>query len=52
MLQDLEQGRPMEIGALTGAVVELADVVDVDVPNLRALDGMIRLLARNSGQDV
>ena len=38
----------MEIDALTGAVVELADVVGVDVPNLRALDGMIRLLAKNA----
>jgi 2-dehydropantoate 2-reductase len=52
MLQDYELGRPMEIDALTGAVVELAGVVGVDVPNLRALDGMIRLLARSAGQDV
>jgi 2-dehydropantoate 2-reductase len=48
MLQDLELGRPMEIDALTGAVVELAGVVGVDTPNLRALDGMVRLLAQNA----
>ena len=45
MLQDLEAGRPMEVEALTGAVVELARLTGVATPSLDALDGMIRLLA-------
>jgi 2-dehydropantoate 2-reductase len=45
MLQDLELGRPMEVDALTGAVVELARITGIATPNLDALDGMIRLLA-------
>ncbi len=48
MLQDLELGRPMEIEALTGAVVEVARLVGVPTPNLDALDGMIRLRAANT----
>jgi 2-dehydropantoate 2-reductase len=48
MLQDLELGRPMEVDAIVSAVVELARITNVDTPNLDALDGMIRLLARNA----
>jgi 2-dehydropantoate 2-reductase len=48
MLQDLELGRPMEVDAVVSAVVELARMTDVATPNLDALDGMIRLLARQS----
>jgi 2-dehydropantoate 2-reductase len=47
MLQDLELGRPMEVDAIVSAVVELARVAAVETPRLDALDGMIRLLARN-----
>jgi 2-dehydropantoate 2-reductase len=46
MLQDLELGRPMEVDALTGAVVELARITGVATANLDALDGMIRMLAK------
>jgi 2-dehydropantoate 2-reductase len=45
MLQDLELGRPMETGAIISAVVELAELTGVEAPGLRALDGMVRLLA-------
>jgi 2-dehydropantoate 2-reductase len=48
MLQDLELGRPMEVDAVVSAVVELGRVTGVATPNLDALDGMIRLLARAS----
>jgi len=47
MLQDLESGRPMEIGPVVTAVVELAHMVEVPAPNLEALDGMVRMLAAN-----
>jgi len=44
MLQDLEAGRPMEIDALTGSVVELGDRLGVPVPHLRTLYSSVKLL--------
>ncbi len=44
MLQDLEAGRPMEIDAITGSVVELADRLGVPVPHLRTLYSAVKLL--------
>lgn len=46
MLQDLERGRPIEIDALLGAVVELGAVVNVSTP----VCGMILSLARERGR--
>jgi len=52
MLQDLEAGKPMEVDALLGAVVELAGD-GVKVPSLRALYGLTKLLDRTTtGQAV
>ena len=45
MLQDLEAGRPLEIEAISGAVVELARLTGVASPRLEALHGLVRLLA-------
>jgi 2-dehydropantoate 2-reductase len=45
MLQDLEAGRPMEIDALVGSVVELATRLDVPVPHLRTIYGSVKVLA-------
>ncbi len=47
MLQDLEAGRPLEVEALLGAVVELAGD-RVPVPALRTVLGLTRLLDRTS----
>ncbi len=47
MLQDVEQGRPLEIGALVGAVVELGARLGLDLPHLDALDACVRLLDAN-----
>jgi len=44
MLQDLEAGRPMEIDALTGSVVELGDRLGIPVPHLRTLYAAVKLL--------
>jgi 2-dehydropantoate 2-reductase len=44
MLQDLEAGRPLEVDALLGAVVELADGAGVAVPSLRTVYGLTKLL--------
>ena len=46
MLQDLERGRPMEIDALLGAVVELGGVVGQPMPICRAVLSLLRERAR------
>ncbi len=48
MLQDLEAGRPLEIDALTGSVVELGDRLGVPVPHLRTLYSSVKLLEKTS----
>lgn len=49
MLQDLERGRPMEIEALLGAVVELADLVGEAAPTCRTVLPLLRARARAAG---
>jgi 2-dehydropantoate 2-reductase len=49
MLQDLERGRPMEIDALLGAVVELAELVGVAVPTCRTVLALVRARGRAAG---
>ena len=49
MLQDLERGRPMEIDAMLGAVVELADLVGKPMPLCRAVLALVRERARQAG---
>ena len=44
MLQDLEAGRPMEIEAVVGAVVELGDRLGVPMPSTRALYACVKML--------
>ena len=47
MLQDLEAGRPLELGPVLGALVELAGHLGQPVPVLSGIHGLARLLARN-----
>jgi 2-dehydropantoate 2-reductase len=47
MLQDLEAGRPLEVDALVGAVVELADGAGVPVPTLRTVYKLTMLLDKS-----
>lgn len=49
MLQDLERGRPMEIDALLGAVVELGVIVGLDAPICRVVLALVRERARQAG---
>jgi 2-dehydropantoate 2-reductase len=49
MLQDLERGRPMEIDALLGVVVELAELVEVEVPTCRTVLALVRARGRMAG---
>jgi 2-dehydropantoate 2-reductase len=45
MLQDLEAGRPLEIDAITGSVVELAGRLGVRVPHLETIYASAKVLA-------
>jgi 2-dehydropantoate 2-reductase len=47
MLQDLERGRPLEIDALVGAVVELAGLVSVATPTIAAVLGLLELRVKS-----
>lgn len=49
MLQDLERGRPIEIDALLGAVVELAKLVGTSTPLCEAVLALVRERARLAG---
>jgi len=49
MLQDLERGRPMEIDALLGAVVELGALVGHEMPTSRTVLALVRERARLAG---
>ncbi|HLJ47765.1 MAG TPA: 2-dehydropantoate 2-reductase [Bryobacteraceae bacterium] len=50
MLQDLEAGRPMELEAVVGAVVELGDRLGIPMPHTRTVYACTRLLgARIAG---
>ena len=55
MLQDREAGRPMEIEAVVGAVLELGDRLGVPMPATRAVYGCVKLLdekVRSDGRTV
>jgi len=45
MLQDLESGRPLEIDAITGSVVELAGRLGVPVPHLETIYASVKVLS-------
>jgi 2-dehydropantoate 2-reductase len=49
MLQDLERGRPLEIDALLGAVVELAQLTGQPTPLCQAILALVRERARRAG---
>jgi 2-dehydropantoate 2-reductase len=46
MLQDVELGRPLELEALVGAVLELGVLTKTPTPNLRAIHACTSLLAQ------
>ncbi len=50
MLQDVEQGRALELDALVAAVVELGQVASVPTPTIQALLAATQLLARTLAQ--
>ena len=46
MLQDLEAGKRLELDCMTGAIVELAGHLGVDVPHTSAVHACVKLLDR------
>jgi len=48
MLQDLEAGRPMELEALVGAVVELGERVGLPMTSTRTVYNCAKLLAQSA----
>ena len=49
MLQDLERGRPMEIDALLGVIVELAELTGLQAPTCATVLALVRGRARTGG---
>jgi 2-dehydropantoate 2-reductase len=49
MLQDLDQGRPMEIDALVGSVQELGRITNTPTPTIDTVLALTKLRARTSG---
>ena len=47
MLQDIEAGKPTELEAIVGAVVELGEKMGVDLPNTRSVYACVKLLEGN-----
>ncbi|HTS79953.1 MAG TPA: 2-dehydropantoate 2-reductase [Myxococcaceae bacterium] len=50
MLQDVETGRPLELDALVGSVLELGRITGVPTPSLTAVHACVALLARTLGE--
>ena len=50
MLQDYEAGRPMELEAVVGAVIELGERLGVSMPATRAVYACTKLLDEHRGQ--
>ena len=48
MLQDLEAGRPTELEALVGAVIELGERVGVNMPYTRTVYSLTKLLSNRA----
>ena len=48
-LIDLERGRPMEIDALLGAVVEMGRLIGVSMPTCQAVYALVRQRAQMAG---
>jgi 2-dehydropantoate 2-reductase len=49
MLQDVEHGRPLELEALVGAVIELGKLTGTPTPHIDAVYACTRLLAKTIG---
>jgi 2-dehydropantoate 2-reductase len=48
MLQDVEAGRPTELDALLGVVIELAEMVNIETPALKLVYDLAKFRCRAS----
>ena len=51
MLQDIESGRPTELEAIVGAVVELGDKMGLPLPNTKAVYAGVKLLTQTRSDE-
>ena len=51
MLQDVEAGKPLEIDGMLGAVIELANVTQTDIPTLKAVYACVCLLDKTMSEE-
>ena len=49
MLQDLDQGRPMEVDALVGSVQELGRITGTPTPTIDTVLALIKLRGKTAG---
>jgi 2-dehydropantoate 2-reductase len=49
MLQDVENGRAIELDSILGIVYELAQRLEISTPNIESLFGLTRLFAKTKG---
>jgi 2-dehydropantoate 2-reductase len=47
--QDLNAGKPLEIDPIIGSVIEIANKLNVEVPNLKKINSQLKLKAENLG---
>jgi 2-dehydropantoate 2-reductase len=52
MLQDIESGRPPELEAILGAVIELGSKLNVDMPHTETIYACTKLLSQSSRGDL
>lgn len=48
MLQDIEAGKPTELEAIVGAVIELGEKVGIDLPNTKSVYEQVKFLERDT----
>lgn len=46
MLQDMEQGKPLELDGILGSTIEVAGLLDVPVPLMKSMYGLLRVHQR------
>jgi 2-dehydropantoate 2-reductase len=52
MLQDVEAGRPLELEAIVGAVVELGEKMELSLPCTKAVYACVKLLTEARAEDL
>jgi 2-dehydropantoate 2-reductase len=48
MLQDIEAGKPTELEAIVGAIIELGDRLNIELPNTKSVYACVKLLEQHA----